>query len=96
MSAQFLICKFAVFSCFHFIFISGLCDLHGSLARGLSRPVILIVVTAWQSFQTDIYMYRSYFELCILKKNVIRHRLSLDVFWKWINMQLDSGMHRIV
>ena len=56
MSAQFLICKFAVFICFHFSFISGSCDLHGSLARSLSRPVILIVVTAWQSFQTDIYM----------------------------------------
>ena len=49
MSAQLLICKICSFD---FIFTDGSCDLHGSMAHSLSRPVILIVVTAWQSFQT--------------------------------------------
>ena len=38
MSAQLLICKFAVFTCFYFIFTDGSCDLPGLLARSLSRP----------------------------------------------------------
>ena len=72
MSAQFLICKFAVFICFHFIFISGSCDLHGSLADSLSRPIILIICgnCMGELSDRDIYMYTSYFELCVFKQKM--------------------------
>ena len=39
MSAQLLICKFAVFTCVSFFFTDALRDSHGSLACSLSRPV---------------------------------------------------------
>ena len=38
MSAQVLICKFAVFTCVSNFFTDALLDSHGSLARSLSRP----------------------------------------------------------
>ena len=38
MSAQLLICKFAFYTHFYFIFTNGSRDLHGSLAHSLSRP----------------------------------------------------------
>ena len=38
MSAQLLICNFAVFTCVSFFLTDASHDYHGSLARSLSRP----------------------------------------------------------
>ena len=40
MSAQLLICKFAFYTHFYFIFTDDSRDLHGSLAHSLSRPTL--------------------------------------------------------
>ena len=54
MSAQLLICKFAVFTCFRFISAEGMRDWHGLLARSLSRPMqyftILFLFNVWKGY----------------------------------------------
>ena len=48
MSAQLLICKFAVFTCVSFFFTDASRDSHGSLACSLSRPVTDLQFTSYQ------------------------------------------------
>ena len=43
MSAQLLICEFAVFTCVSFFFTDVSRDLHGSLACSLSRPLSVYI-----------------------------------------------------
>ena len=47
VSDQLLICKFAVFTCFYFIFTDGSRDLPCLLARSLSRPNSSYIVQTW-------------------------------------------------
>ena len=48
MSAQLLICKFAVLTCVSFFFTDASRDSHGSLACSLSRPVTDLQFTSYQ------------------------------------------------
>ena len=59
MSAQLLICNFAAFTCFCFIFADGMRDLHGSLARSFSRPMqyftILFLFNVWKGYSDGFH-----------------------------------------
>ena len=67
MSAQLLICKFAVFTCVSLFFTDASRDSHGSQARSLSRPkqkVVMERLISRACFSSETLKHASVSVLC--------------------------------